>query len=77
MCTMIYFVLPQDADASSVDSLTEQHKVGRGLQDYGGTSIPGERLYLVNAWKMCHCGWGQPAFELSCMTPSRPALPRG
>jgi hypothetical protein len=63
MCTMIWFVLPQDADLSSVDALTEEHKVGHGLEPWGTTNIPGERLYLVNPWKMCHCGWSPAGFR--------------
>jgi hypothetical protein len=60
---MIWFVLPQDADLSSVDALTEEHKVGHGLEPWGTTNIPGERLYLVNPWKMCHCGWSPAGFR--------------
>ena len=63
MCTTIWLVLPQDADVSAIDALTEVHKVGHGLNAYGAATIPGERLYLVNPWKMCHCGWSPAGFR--------------
>jgi hypothetical protein len=63
MYTTVWFVLPLDADTSSVDRLTELHKVGHGLAPWGATTIPGERLFMVNPWKMCHCGWSPAGFR--------------
>ena len=65
MCTQVYFVVPSGADISAIDSLTERHTVGHGLTDAGGegpTLFPGEGVYLVSPWKMCHCGWGPRDF---------------
>jgi hypothetical protein len=62
MCTSIWLFLPFDADSAAVDALTVRHKVGRGIDEGCRTDVPGERMYGVRPWKMCHCGWDATDF---------------